>query len=162
MEDYEYKVIPAPVRTVKVKGLKTTGERFAHLMTEALNREAEAGWEFLRAETLPCEERKGLMSKARSTQTVLIFRRPLDLPEEPAAAGAPRREPRFDQASDPLLLREDSIATAPAPHPSEPDRHPVPSFRAGPRMGKNAPTGDEARARREPTLRAPRQGEEDR
>ena len=138
MEDYEYKVVPAPVRTVKVKGLKTTGERFAHLMTEALNREAETGWEFLRAETLPCEERKGLMSKSRSTQTVLIFRRPLYLPEEPATGPAPM------------------------PQQAEPARHPVPSFRSEPKMSQSASTGEEAWSRREPALRAPRQRDEDR
>ncbi len=79
---YEYKVIPAPQRTVKVKGLKTPGERFAHLLAEAMNAEAEEGWEFLRAETLPCEERKGLTGTAKSFQSVLIFRRALGFAEE--------------------------------------------------------------------------------
>jgi hypothetical protein len=72
---YEYKVIPAPLRTVKVKGLSTPAERFAHLLEGAVNAEAGDGWEFVRAETLPCEERKGLTGTAKSFQSVLIFRR---------------------------------------------------------------------------------------
>lgn len=74
---YEYKAVPAPERTPRVRGLKTTGERFAHMLTETLNGLAGEGWEFLRAETLPCVERKGLMGSAASTQVVLIFRREL-------------------------------------------------------------------------------------
>lgn len=72
---YEYKVIPAPLRTIKVKGLKTPAERFAHLLEGALNAEVGEGWEFVRAETLPCEERKGLTGTAKSFQSVLVFRR---------------------------------------------------------------------------------------
>lgn len=74
---FEYKVIPAPLRTAKVKGLKTTAERFAFLIENAVNAEAEGGWDFVRAETLPCEERKGLTGTAKSFQTVLVFRRAL-------------------------------------------------------------------------------------
>jgi len=79
---YEYKVIPSPLRTAKVKGLKTAAERFAHMLESALNAEALDGWEFLRAETLPCEERKGLTGTAKSFQSVLMFRRALHPGEE--------------------------------------------------------------------------------
>jgi len=75
---YEYKVVPAPARAAKVKGLKTTGDRFAHVLTEALNDLGAEGWEFLRTETLPCEERKGWFGGVRiSTQIVMIYRRTL-------------------------------------------------------------------------------------
>lgn len=79
---YEYRVIPAPLRTAKVKGLKTSAERFAHLLEGAVNAEAGEGWEFLRAETLPCEERKGLTGVAKSFQSVLVFRRALGFADE--------------------------------------------------------------------------------
>lgn len=72
---YEYKVVPAPARTAKVKGLKTPGERFAHLLEACVNAEAADGWEFQRSETLPCEERKGFTGIAKTFQSVLIFRR---------------------------------------------------------------------------------------
>ncbi|MBN8194777.1 hypothetical protein JI667_22010, partial [Bacillus sp. NTK074B] len=45
---FEYKVVPAPVRAVRVKGLKTTAERFAHTVAESINAEAAGGWQFVR------------------------------------------------------------------------------------------------------------------
>ena len=73
----EYKVVPAPSRTGKVKGLKTSAERFAHMLSGALNAEAHGGWRFVRTETLTCEERSALGRIKTSTQTVMIFARPL-------------------------------------------------------------------------------------
>ena len=75
---YEYKAVPAPARAVKVRGLKTTEARFAHALTLALNEEAYEGWEYLRSESLPCSERRGLTGTRTTTQTVLIFRRRLE------------------------------------------------------------------------------------
>lgn len=77
MQNFEYKVIPAPLRGKKAKGLKTTEDRFALAMTEVLNAQATEGWEYVRADRLPCEERSGLTGKTTSTQNVLVFRRPL-------------------------------------------------------------------------------------
>ena len=72
---YEYKVVPAPTRGVKAKGVKTVEDRFAHALQEAMNDLAAAGWEYLRADTLPCEQREGLMSKTTVFQNMLVFRR---------------------------------------------------------------------------------------
>lgn len=74
---FEYKVVPAPQRAVKVKGLKTTADRFAHALAERINAEAAGGWEFLRTETMACEERSGLGRVRSSTQTMMIFARAL-------------------------------------------------------------------------------------
>ena len=60
MAQYEYKVVPAPARPGKVKGARGPAERFAASLAAELNAEATEGWEFLRAETLPVEERSGL------------------------------------------------------------------------------------------------------
>lgn len=156
MEDYEYKVIPAPARTVKVKGLKTTGERFAHLLTEALNREAEQGWTFLRAESLPCEERKGLTGTARSTQTVLIFRRTLqELSEQTNEFSQPAQ--RSDRPRPvPVPPLHENAPQAPGRAGAPVSAHPVPSFRSEPSLGHGAPPADEAGKRREPAMRASR------
>ncbi len=75
MPQFEYRVVPAPVRGEKGKGLKTTAERFAKAMTSLMNEMARDGWDYQRAETLPCEERKGLTGKVVSEQHVLVFRR---------------------------------------------------------------------------------------
>jgi len=93
MPRYEYRVVPAPVRGEKARGLKTTADRFARAMTTLMNEMAVDGWEYLRAETLPCEERKGLTGKTVTDQHVLVFRRAAaeslaqDLAQEAAAGG---------------------------------------------------------------------------
>lgn len=72
---YEYKVIPAPRKGQKVKGIKTPEDRFANTLEEVVNAEASRGWEFTRAETLPSEERSGFRSTTLVYRSVLIFRR---------------------------------------------------------------------------------------
>jgi hypothetical protein len=57
MQSYEYLTVPAPVKGAKIKGLKTASERFAYQMTLFLNQLAAEVSEFVRAETLPSEER---------------------------------------------------------------------------------------------------------
>ncbi|MGC9420517.1 MAG: DUF4177 domain-containing protein, partial [Rhodovulum sp.] len=75
MSVYEYRVLPAPERGAKAKGAKGTAERFAAALTEALNAMAAEGWEYVRAESLPCVERKGLTGRIEVTQNLLVFRR---------------------------------------------------------------------------------------
>lgn len=76
MQSYEYKVIPAPARGEKERGLKTGAERFAFALTQVMNDLAREGWEYWRAETLPAEERAGLTSKTTVFHNLLVFRRP--------------------------------------------------------------------------------------
>jgi hypothetical protein len=78
MQQFDYKVIPAPQKGEKVRGLKTGAERFAHTLSELMNDMARDSWEFLRAETLPAEERTGFTSKAVVQHALLVFRRPHD------------------------------------------------------------------------------------
>ena len=80
MQTYEYKVIPAPRRGEKVRGARSVPERFAHALTHAMNDMARDGWEYLRADTLPCDERVGLTGTATHFQNMLVFRRAMALP----------------------------------------------------------------------------------
>lgn len=115
MQRYEYKVIPAPNRGEKVRGLKTTGDRFAHAMTELMNDMAREGWEYLRADTLPCEERSGLTSRTTTYQNLLTFRRvpaAVAAVEMPKALAAP--------AQSPVQAPAAVTATVPAPANTEP------------------------------------------
>lgn len=84
MPFYEYKVVPAPEKPAKVKGAKGPA-RFAAGLQDLMNELAAEGWEYHRADTLPCTERTGLMSRATVTHNILVFRRELvfDEPEEP-------------------------------------------------------------------------------
>lgn len=75
MQQFEYRVVPAPRKAEKARGLKTTPERFAHALSQTMNDMAREGWEYLRADTLPCEERAGLTGKTTTYQNVLVFRR---------------------------------------------------------------------------------------
>jgi hypothetical protein len=91
MPIYEYKVIPAPRRGEKTRGAKTTADRFAHALTQVMNELGRDGWEYLRADTLPCEERVGLTGKATAFQNMLVFRRATgaETPRTEAPAPAP-------------------------------------------------------------------------
>lgn len=104
MQRFEFKVIPAPKRGEKARGVKTTEERFALALTSLMNQLGAEGWDYVRADSLPCEERAGLTGTKTTFQNVLVFRRPLsaaasDTPatrlvlHEPVAAPAPRLGP---------------------------------------------------------------------
>jgi hypothetical protein len=75
MARYEYKVVPAPTRPAKVKGVKGTEQKFAVALSEIMNELAGDGWEYLRTDTLPCEERQGLTGRTTTFQNMLVFRR---------------------------------------------------------------------------------------
>ena len=77
MPRHEYKVIPAPTKGPKVKGAKTPEARFAHALSAAINDEAIQGWEYVRADTLPMTERKGLTGTTTTYQNMMVFRRTL-------------------------------------------------------------------------------------
>lgn len=89
MQQFEFKVIPAPRRAEKARGLKTTADRFAQTLAQVMNDLARDGWEYLRADTLPCEERTGLTGKSTSFQTMLIFRRAVRSKGAESLSGAP-------------------------------------------------------------------------
>ena len=72
---YEYKILPAPSKGQKAKGLKAPEARFAKTLEECLNEQAAEGWEYQRAETLPSQERSGLTSTTTEWRNVLVFRR---------------------------------------------------------------------------------------
>jgi hypothetical protein len=141
MPFYEYKVVPAPERAPKVRGLKGAS-KFAHALQEIMNTLAQEGWEYQRADSLPDEEKKGLMGGRETvTRNVLVFRRELYFeeaaPEEtvqPGTETAP--EPPRDQTDEAVeegrdAAREDSEPPAPetAPEPEDaPDADRVPVF----------------------------------
>lgn len=76
MTQLEYKVMPAPARGIKARGLKTPEARFAHAMEILLNDMASEGWRYERAETLPSEERQGLTGTQIGYRNLLVFSRP--------------------------------------------------------------------------------------
>jgi hypothetical protein len=98
---YDYKVVPAPERGEKAKGVKGPEGRFAAAIERIMNDMAARGWEYQRTDTLPSEERVGLTQTVTVWRNLLIFRRP-GLAEEPALA------PRLLEA--PLVLEQPVVA----------------------------------------------------
>ena len=107
MQYFEYKAIPAPTQGTKAKGVKSTEDRFALTITDTLNEMAVDGWDFVRAETLPCTERKGLTGSQTVYQNVLIFRRRAEAAPAPLPLDRPVSQP----------LRSDPPVTRPTPVP---------------------------------------------
>jgi hypothetical protein len=86
MQDYEYKVIPAPQRAEKSRAAKTGAERFALTLTTLINQMARDGWEYVRADTLPCDERTGLTGRSTVFHNLLVFRREKEQVAQPVPA----------------------------------------------------------------------------
>ncbi len=106
MQSYEFKVIPAPRRGTKARGVKTTEERFALALTEVMNDLGRDGWDYVRADALPCDERAGLTGTKTTFQNMLVFRRPL-------AAGAVPVPMAVSDVESPLMLRATGQNEAP-------------------------------------------------
>jgi len=86
MQRYEYKVVPSPRKGEKSRAARTTPDRFALALTTLMNKLGQDGWEYLRADALPCDERAGLTGTKTTFQNMLVFRRVL-------AAGAMAEAP---------------------------------------------------------------------
>ncbi|MFA3917999.1 DUF4177 domain-containing protein [Ruegeria hyattellae] len=97
MARYEYKVVPAPAKGTKAKGVKTPEGRFALSVEELLNLQAAEGWEYQRAELLPSEEKAGLTGSTTNWRNVLVFRRLIDAEDERAVLlTQPLEAPKHD------------------------------------------------------------------
>lgn len=128
MQNFEYKVVPAPAKGTKAKGVKTPQDRFANSVEILLNEMAAEGWDYQRAELLPSEERSGLTGSSTNWRNVLIFRRalPQDTAEQPPADTA---QPRADPAAPapefrhtpPSETRAEPVLTATAGDPEAPE-----------------------------------------
>jgi hypothetical protein len=127
MQRFEFKVIPAPKRGEKARGVKTTEDRFAYALTNLMNQLGAEGWDYVRADALPCEERVGFTGTKTTFQNMLVFRRVI-------GADAAVSGPAAVQMSSRLILQEPVPATprlgpaemplpgsAPAVGPAKPD-----------------------------------------
>lgn len=109
MAYFEYKIIPAPMRGLKGKGIKGTPARFANALQLVMNDLGAQGWEYQRTDTLPVEERVGLTKKSTSFQNMLVFRRTLELEQADAPEVAA------------LIEDQTSVIEAPVAAKPEPD-----------------------------------------
>ena len=92
---YEYMVIPATRQPGRYRGIRQADARFANSIGEQLNKLAADGWEYVRAESLPAEQRSGIFRKKVVTvYALLVFRRP-----------APSNEMAGTEEANPFPLR---------------------------------------------------------
>lgn len=112
MQRYEYKVVPAPQKGTKAKGVKTPEGRFANSIEQLLNQMGKDGWEYQRAELLPSEERTGLTGSATNWRNVLVFRRAVETDIDAASVAAPAAEDEAPLAQ-PIPGPEEVKAPAP-------------------------------------------------
>lgn len=149
MSQYQYKVIPAPTRGLRGKGVKGADGKFANALETLMNDMGAQGWEFQRAETLPSEERAGLTSKTTVFRNILVFRKeitdaadafdpkliaapvpaPVPVPDaepQPEPTPEPEPVPVFERRIEPTL--ESPVASEAAPEPvSEPEPDAAPA-----------------------------------
>ncbi|NNE52673.1 MAG: DUF4177 domain-containing protein [Sulfitobacter sp.] len=110
MPQYEYRVVPAPRKGRKAKGVKSNEARFALALQDLMKELGRDGWEYQRADMLPSQERAGLTSSTTEWRNLLVFRRLrendaesfkpelLPAPEEAAPEPAARKEPTVKKA----------------------------------------------------------------
>ena len=107
MTAYEYAVVPAPKKGTKARGVKTSEDRFAHALQDIMNEKGAEGWEYIRTDTLPSEERQGLTGRTTVFQNMMVFRRPIAAP-----------------TTQPTALLEGPSTTPSAPEPTFSSRAP--------------------------------------
>ena len=160
---FEYKVVPAPTRGLKAKGVKSTSDRFANALETVMNDLGAQGWEYQRTDTLPVEERKGLTGKSKSFQNMLVFRRalaakaatrPAAAQRQPVATGAQVARDGSTpnkRATEPKFTAPEKTATPPQQTKAAPQERPTPTLAA---PVANPSAGNAASAPRETSSRA--------
>jgi hypothetical protein len=119
MPRYEYKVVPAPTKGLKAKGLRTPEARFSNALQALMNTLGGDGWEYQRAETLPSVERSGLTSSTTEWRHVLVFRRAVETQTE---AFTPELLPApvpVEMPKDPAPEKPETAGESEAEKPSE-------------------------------------------
>lgn len=156
MTYYDYKVVPAPRRARKVKGVAAGPDLFALTLTDAINEVARQGWEYYRSEALTMEGPAGWFKRGGvEEQVMLVFRRPREhlsprlaaetaAPREPLETGPGLESGGFGRSGVERPGAERSGGERPSPARREPGRieprvgdapPPVTPLRPGPRLG---------------------------
>ena len=86
MAAFEYRVIPAPTKGKKGKGLRTPEAKFANAVEQLINDLAAEGWEYQRTDALPATERQGLTGSTTEWRNLLVFRRALESQDQVSAS----------------------------------------------------------------------------
>ena len=157
MAHYDYKVIPAPTKGTKSPGRKTAEGRFAATIESTLNAEAAEGWEYLRTDILPSDERQGLTGSQTVYRSLMVFRRAkagsdttaedvIQTAQDAADAATPEAAQPQMRRREPTLAPVQPSRGDPAPAPDVPDAPgpdaPGPESPDAPETPKNPDTPD--------------------
>lgn len=115
MAEYEYKVVTAPRKAGRAKGVRGQDEKYAYTLGELMNKMAADGWQYLRAESLPVDKKAGMMGKTNEKYlSLLVFQRRTDVP-------AVIQEPMFQEpaVNVPEFLSDPVVQTPVEPEPIE-------------------------------------------
>lgn len=123
MAGYTYKTVAAPRRLKKVKGVKGQDALLAHSVEDLISVEAAQGWEYLRADTFPVEEKGGMFSKPVVTErALLVFRKPSAAQQvRPVAAQPVQAAPQ--PVAQPTAQPAPQPIAAPKPAPAQQQRN---------------------------------------
>lgn len=116
MARYEYKVVPAPTKGVRAPGIKGNDARVAYALEQVMNEYGADGWEYIRADTLPFEERSRLTRVETKYKNLLVFRRALDgsvrtwSPGTPSVATVVVPQPAPALAATAIVIESDKIS----------------------------------------------------
>ena len=109
MAGFEYKVVNAPRKPGKARGVKGFDDKYAHTLSELMNEMAAEGWQYARAESIPVDEKSGMMGKVTEKYlTLLVFQRPVvdQTPEAEAVPTFLRSEKPAETAAEPEQISE--------------------------------------------------------
>ena len=127
MPTYEFRVVPAPKAGLKAKGVRSNEERFAYALETLMNEMGAQGWDYVRADTLPAEERQGLTGRTTVYQNMLVFRRETMVSQ----TASPQRISDYAIMSPPTMAPPAIMAPVRLP---DPDATVVPAPTPGPRL----------------------------
>lgn len=105
MERYEYKVIAAPAEPALLDKLPRDADAFVVTLNVILDAAGLEGWDFLRAERLPCHTRRWFGRSRHEVRDMLVFRRALP----PIAAAVEEAERKVRTVSARRISRDDVV-----------------------------------------------------
>ena len=125
---YEYKCVAAPERAKRRRGARGRTERVAAALEDVIRENAVDGWEYMRTDLVPIEEKSTWFSRAHEVhRAVLVFRR-----GEPASTQRNDIAPSLN-APEPVIEDEPMLKIAASQ--DVPERPQVSAPRARPPAG---------------------------
>lgn len=114
---FEYKCVGAPERPKRLRGTWSRSDRVALAMQEIIGAEAVDGWEYMRTDIVPVEEKAGFFGRTHEAhRAVLVFRRESVVARPARPALAPAQVRTVAAAPEPPVPhgREVSLGAEPA------------------------------------------------